>query len=321
MRLLDAAAVDAALAYDRLIDRLAEAFREGCRAPLRHHHEVEVPGRAEAGTLLLMPAWQPGRQMGVKLVGVFPGNQEAGLPSVQGVYVLFDAATGTPQAVLDGQSLTVRRTAAASALAARFLAREDSETLLMVGAGALAPHLIAAHGTVRSFRRVRIWNRAPDRARRLASELAERGLAAEAVSDLAASVRDADVASCAPMAREPLIRGEWLRPGTHLDLVGGFTPAMREADDEAVRRARVFVDTRTGAFSEAGDIVTPLRTGVLREDEVAGELAELCRGDIGGRRSADEITFFKSVGASLEDLAAAALVYERSAEAPGSGVS
>jgi ornithine cyclodeaminase len=257
-----------------------------------------------------MPAWQVGRYAGVKIVSVFPDNPEKGLPSVQGAYLLLDARTGSPRALIDGPGLTTRRTAAASALAASYLAREDASRLLMVGTGAMAPRLILAHAAIRPIKDVEIWGRSPDKARRLAKSLTRRGFRVTATQDLEAATRQAHVISCATLAHEPLIKGDWLSPGSHLDLVGGFTPQMREADDEAVRRARIFVDTRDGALAEAGDIIQPLDSGVISDGDIAGDLYDLARGTRAGRRFYDQITLFKSVGSALEDLAAAQLAFE-----------
>jgi ornithine cyclodeaminase len=298
----------AAVLDDRsLLECLRDAFREGGEAPLRHHHAVPAPGGA--GTLLLMPAWQPGRALGVKVATVFPGNASRGLSAVQASYLLLDPETGRPCALMDGAVLTRRRTAAASALAATYLARPDSVSLLMVGTGSLAPHLVAAHAAARPIREVRVWGRSPDKAAALAARLDRAGLGVAVVEDLESGVRSADIVSCATLSAEPLVRGAWLRPGTHLDLVGGFTPAMREADDEAVRRSRVFVDT-PAALQEAGDIVQPMQSGVLRAEDVA-DLFDLVRGRRPGRQGDGEITLFKSVGAALEDLAAARMALER----------
>ncbi len=310
MRTVTAAEVEAALEEASLIERLRRMFSAGCVMPLRTHETVKVPGAADA-TLLFMPAWQEGRHIGIKLVTVFPGNAAKGKPSVAGIYVLLDGESGRVLALIDAPSLTVKRTACASALAASYLARKDAARLLMVGTGALAPHLVRAHGTVRPLREVAIWGRHPEKAAALAERLTRPGLAVSAAGDLERAVTEADVISCATMTLEPLVRGRWLRPGQHLDLVGGYTPAMREADDEAVRRARVFVDTRAGAAKEAGDIVQPLANGTLSEAAIAGDLYQLCRGERPGRGSDGEITLFKSVGAALEDLAAAELVLER----------
>ncbi len=310
MRVITAEAVDRALDYAELADRLADGFRAGCDAPRRHHHPVATPD-GSGGTLLLMPAWQTGRHIGVKQVTIFPANAARGLPSVMGLYTLLEADTGQPIAVIDGVSLTVRRTAAASALAARFLARPDAERLAMVGAGALAPHLIRAHAAVRPIRRVTIWNHNPDKAARLARAFADDDMDVTATTDLAAAVAQADVISCATLSKQPLVRGAWLKPGAHLDLVGAYLPSMRESDDAAVRAARIFVDTRDGALREGGDIADPLARGVIQSQDVVADLFELCRGAHAGRGGADEITLFKSVGYALEDLVAAELVLDR----------
>jgi len=309
MRIIEANEIEAALDYPSLVERLRGAFQREAVCPLRHHYPLG--GSSGEASLLLMPAWQPGSSLGVKVVTVFPENVQKGHPSVQGAYLLFDGASGAPLALCDGTILTRKRTGAASALAATYLARPDSARLLMVGTGALAPYLIAAHAAVRPIREVSIWGRRPERAVALAARLDATPIHVGAVSDLESAVGGADIVSCATFSREPLVRGEWLRPGTHLDLVGGFTPGMREADDEAVRRARVFVDTKQSATKEAGDIALPIALGVLREGDIA-DLLDLTRGLHPGRSSPEEITLFKSVGNSLEDLVAAQLALERS---------
>jgi ornithine cyclodeaminase/alanine dehydrogenase-like protein (mu-crystallin family) len=212
-------------------------------------------------------------------------------------------------AIMDGRALTAWRTGAASALAARYLARADAAHLVMIGAGALAPHLVRAHAAVRPITRVTLWNRTRGKAVALAFGLAVSGIEVTVTDDLEGAVRDADIVSCATLSSEPLIRGTWLRRGTHVDLVGGFTPKMREADDQAVKRARLYVDTRAGAGKEAGDIVIPLKRGVIAQADIRGDLFDLCRGKVKGRTSATQITLFKSVGTAIEDLAAAILIW------------
>ena len=318
MRIFDGAAVDAALAYPGLVDVLQTAFRQGAIAPPRHHHALTLDGRPEA-TLLLMPAWEAsspgsqfaGRYLGVKSVTVFPDNAGRGKPAVLGSYLLLSAETGETLAVMEATRLTAWRTAAASALASRFLSRPDASRHLMVGAGALAPHLVRAHASVRPIREVAIWNRSPDRARTLAASLESLGLQVIVADDLEAAARRADIISTATLSAEPLIHGAWLVPGTHVDCVGAYKPNMRETDDEVVRRARVFVDTRAGALREAGDILQPLAAGVIGQEAVLGDLFELCRGTAQGRRTEREITLFKSVGAAIEDLAAAIAIYDK----------
>ncbi len=310
MRILGPSEVVAALDFASLVESLRQMFRSGASTPVRHHHVVPVPGDAD-GTLLLMPAWQAGRHVGVKIVTVFPDNAARQMPSVMGAYLLLDGKTGEPLALMDGPALTARRTAAASALAASYLARSDCERLLMVGTGALAPHLIEAHASVRPIVNVLVWGRDPQKAEKLAHRLNRRNLKVAATTDLANAVRGAHVICCATLSEAPLIEGQWLPLGAHLDLVGGFRPEMREADDDCIRRARVFVDTRDGAVAEAGDIVQPLRTGLLTPEDIAGDLFDLTGGSRAGRRYHDQITLFKSVGTALEDLAAAQLALER----------
>lgn len=304
--MVDAQETARLLPFDALVPALRTGFVEGAEAPLRHQHRVGAP-EAEA-TLLLMPAWSA-RYVGVKLVNVFPHNGAAGLPAVNPAYVLSSATTGAALAVVDGAELTRRRTAAASALAAAYLARDDARHLLVVGAGKVAEVLPAAYRAVRPIERVSVWNRTASHADALAAALREDGFAADRVDDLEPAVAAADVVSCATLASEPVVRGTWLRPGTHVDLIGSFTPRLRETDDDAVRRATVFVDTQD-ALEESGDLLAPIGSGAFTAADVAGTLYDLTGGRHVGRMHADEITLFKSVGTALEDLAAAALVYE-----------
>jgi ornithine cyclodeaminase/alanine dehydrogenase-like protein (mu-crystallin family) len=308
MKVFSAADVDAALTFPALVDALAEAFRGGMTAPTRHHHPVARKGEAEA-THLLMPAWSDDF-IGVKIVNVFPGNGARGLPAVQGTYVLQSGVTGEGVAVLDGTRLTQWRTAAASALAARHLARVDASKLLLVGAGALAPFLARAHASQRPIDSVEIWNHRPDGARKLAERLSAEGLRASAVESLEDAVPRADIVSAATLSEVPLIRGAWLRPGQHIDLVGAFNMRMREVDDSALQRARVFIDT-SAALSEGGDVALAIASGALTPGDVVADLAALGNG-APGRGGAQEITLFKSVGAAIEDLAAAMLVWRAS---------
>lgn len=307
MRVISAQEVAGALAWPALIERLATTFREGVEAPPRHHHAMHRPD-GEA-TMLLMPAWEEAGYIGMKMVNVFPQNADAGLPAISGLYILCEGKHGTPLACMDGSALTSRRTAAASALAARELARQDAESLLVVGTGKLAPMLIEAHAAVRPIRKVRVWGRNPDKATALADQFRGR-FDCQAVTDLETAVPEADIISCATLSTEPLVRGEWLRPGTHLDLVGAFRPSMRETDSHCLARSEVFVDTYAGAMGEAGDILQAIDEGAFSKSDLRAELAELLRGEKPGRTDDEAITLFKSVGASLEDLAAAIEVWE-----------
>ena len=307
MKIIDSEQVADALPYDALIDVLDEAFKAGAINPDRTHHEIEVPG-ATRGTLLLMPCWRSGKNIGVKIATVFPGNAKKGLPAVHASYFLMDAETGEPLAVMDGTELTRRRTAAASALGSRYLSREDSKTMLMVGTGALAPHLVTAHAAARPIERVLIWGRREEAGNELAEVLSPLSLETSVITNLQAAVRAADIISCATLAEDPLIKGAWLQKGQHLDLVGAFKADMREADAVAVSRAEVYVDTYNGAMSEAGDILIAIQEGAIQQSDIVGDLAELVQGTCQGRTSSEAITLFKSVGTGLEDLAAAVLV-------------
>lgn len=316
MLMITAEEVDRCLTHAGLVETLRAAFRDGAVQPVRHHHTVERPDGA-ASTLLLMPAWtdferagtSDGGHIGVKIVTVSPDNNAIGKPAVTGLYLLLDGRTGEPQALIDGQRITQWRTACASALAASYLARKDASKLLVVGAGALSPFLARAHAAVRPVEEIRIWNRTPANAEKIAGDLRTEGFDVSVTEDLDAALGWADIVSAATISTEPLVKGALLTPGTHVDLVGAFTPAMRESDDEAIARARVFVDTREGATKEGGDIVQAIAAGALEPEAIVADLAELARGEKQGRQSDGEITLFKSVGAALEDLAAGIAVY------------
>ena len=303
---IDADAVHAALDWQVLIDALRAAFRAGGNTPLR----ASYPVTPEGDRLLLMPAWDAS-SLGVKIVTVFPRNPARGLASVSALYLLMDVASGHPLALIDGEAITLRRTAAASALASLYLSRPDARTLLVVGPGRLAPYMAAAHCAVRPIERVLVWGRDRARSEAVAAALHRGGCPAEPCTELGAGLAVTDIVTCATTAREPVVRGALARPGTHVDLVGAFTPEMRESDDELIATASVFVDTRAGALREAGDLLHAIDAGAIGREHVRAELAELCTGRHAGRQAAGEITVFKSVGTALEDLCAARLVYER----------
>ena len=304
MRIVDAAAARAASPFERLIPALHALFRDGCTVPARHVHEVDA-GDTRL-TSLIMPAWTE-RRYGIKVVNVAPANGARGLPGLHSTYQLFDAATGVPLALIDGDQITTRRTVAASALAASFLARQDAHRLLVVGAGRVASLLPQAYRAVRPIEQVSVWARSIDAAVALAARLRAEGFDASPSTDLAASAAEADVVSCATLADTPLVQGRWLRPGTHLDLIGSFTPAMREADDDCFRNAGLWIDTGE-ALVKSGELLGPMSRGVFRADEVRGTLADLARGTVPGRTDAQLRTVFKSVGTALEDVAAAMLI-------------
>ena len=312
MKIVTADDLNRLLTHGALIDALEQAFRADIEVPPRHVHMIPQPSGGEA-KLLLMPAWTNSgeRLTGCKVVSVYPDNAKLGKPSVYGSYLLMSGDTGEALALIDGAALTAWRTAAASALAARYLARQDASHLVMVGAGALSPHLIRAHSAVRPIKRVTLWNRTRSRAVSTAFALHASGIEPLIADDLEAAVGTADIVSCATLSAAPVIRGAWLKKGAHVDLVGAFTPKMREADNEAVRRSRIFVDVRAGAAKASGDIAIPLKGKIIKLSSIEADLFELCRGKKKGRKRDSEITLFKSVGNAIEDLAAAMLVWRR----------
>ncbi|RZL90961.1 MAG: ornithine cyclodeaminase family protein [Variovorax sp.] len=306
MKHFDAGATRCALAFTRLIPALHEAFADESVVPARHVHAVEAG--ADRGTVLIMPAWSKAGYLGIKTINIFPGNGARGLPGLHATYVLYDAHTGVPLAMMDGNEITAHRTAAASALGASFLARSNARRLLVLGTGRVARLLPAAHATVRAIDEVKVWNHRPEGAEALAAQWRSEGWNAEAAIDLEAAVRGADVVSCATLATSPLVKGEWLAPGSHLDLIGSFTPQMREADPACFAGARTFVDTDE-ALQKAGDLLDAIAAGTLQRNAVQATLTALCRGAHDGRASDGERTVFKAVGSALEDLAAATLVW------------
>jgi len=312
MRVVSANEVDQALTFPVMVDALAAAFTADIVTPVRHHHEIEREGAT--ATLLLMPAWTGAAVaegfVGVKVVSVFPDNGKRSLPSILGTYLLMDGATGMPKAAIDGTRLTLWRTACASALGARHLARTDAKVMTMVGAGALAPFLIRAQMSPPPIEKVQLWNHRAERARELAATLRGEGLPVEATEDLESAVRGSDLVSCATLSRQPIVHGAWLREGAHLDLVGAFNLHMREADDEALSRASVFIDTQA-AKKEGGEVALAIASGAITPEHVKADLFALCRGEATGRANDTEITLFKSVGTAIEDLAAAMLVMKR----------
>ena len=308
MKHFDEAATRAPLDFERLVPALRAAFAAGAQVPPRHVHSIETAG-ADKGTVLIMPAWSDAGFLGIKTINVFPGNRAHGLPGLHATYVLYDAHTGVPLAMMDGNEITARRTAAASALGASFLARDDARRLLVLGTGRIARMLPAAHASVRPVDEVCVWNHRLEGAEALAAQWRAEGWNAQAAADLETAVRHADIVSCATLATAPLVRGEWLAPGSHLDLIGSFTPAMREADARCFEGARTFIDT-TEALQKAGELLDAIAAGTLRADAVQGTLAALCRGERSGRTGGKERTVFKAVGSALEDLTAATLVWQ-----------
>lgn len=312
MHVIDAETVHERLHYPGLIEAMERAHRDS--PPWIDRTLMQGPdhGVHQGEAFLVLPAWFPGRAMGVKMATVIPRNADAGRPTIHASYQLFDGDTGEPRANIDGTALTLRKTAADSALGSRLLSRSDSGTLLMVGAGALAPHLIAAHQAARpSLRRVLVWNRTPHHRDSLVEALRAEEIDAEAVDSIADAIPEADIICCATGTMEPLIKGQLLQPGQHLDLVGSFNPSMRESDNDCVRRARLFVDFRASTVDAAGDLFHPITDGVIEESDVVADLFELCGGRQSGRGNEAEITLFKNGGGAHLDLFAAEHLVEQ----------
>lgn len=309
MRTVTGAELRSVLHQRMLMERLRQAFRSGAEMPEPAELHIDVRAKRDAD-LQIAPVWRPGGPIGVRVAGFFPDNPDKDMPPSQGVFLLMDGKTGAPRAVIDGPALSRRRAAAASVLAASYLARNDAQRLLVVGTGPLAMEVVEAYTAVMPIKHVLVWGRRLDKAKKLASRFHRPKFRIESTDDLEGAVRGAQIIACATSADAPLIRGEWLSEGAHLDLLGGVTPEMREADDDCLRRARVFVDTRDGALRCAGDIIQAAASGALHPDDIAGDLYELTRGEKAGRRFYDQITLFKSVGAPLEDLTAAEIAVE-----------
>ena len=343
------------LAFDRLVPALARAFEAGCHVPPRHIHPIAATGAATSaaasgaassaapgatadatpstgsdaasggakagGTVLIMPAWTDGEDglLGIKIVNVFPGNAGRGLPGLHATYTLFDATTGVPLAALDGDVITVRRTAATAALGAsrllpaRYLQGEPVD-LCIVGSGRVARWLPWAFASVVTLGDVRIWNHRAESAASLARLWREENLPARSIStvdELEAGVRASGLVSCATLATEPLVRREWLQPDSHLDLIGSFAPTMREATTTCFAQADVWVDTDEAA-TKAGDLLDAFAAGTLSREAIRGDLRTLlARSDAAGtsQHRDGQRTVFKSVGSATADLAAAALIW------------
>ncbi len=298
--------------FKKLIKSLKNGFADSAvETPMRHHHDYANPVEEIDSTLLLMPSWEAGKDLGVKIVSVNPNNGKYNLPSIQGTYLYIDGHKGMIRAIFDAKALTAKRTAAASALAASYLAKLDASTMLMLGTGALSVNLIKAHASVRPIKKVFVWGRNFNKAKLIADQFAELAIEVIPVEDYLQKISDVDIISCATLSKEPLVFGKLLKQGQHLDLVGAYKKDMREADDDAVLRSSIFLDTYQGGLKESGDIVIPMAHGILKKSEVKADLFELCSGSKKGRASDKEITFFKSVGHASEDLIGARYFYRQ----------
>lgn len=302
-----------ALPYRELVEALREGFKEGGNAPLRHFHSVKT-SKGTDNSFLIMPCWQEGGMMGVKMVMVCPDNPKKNLGSVQSTYILSDAETGVTKALLDGDELTARRTSSASALASSYLSSPDASTMLMMGAGKIATHLIRAHCAVRDLKEIFIWNRDTEQGQELATLLNEElSATVTSINDPEQYANTCDIISCATMASEPILKGAWLSTNKkqHIDLVGGYTYDMREADNDVIKGAAIYVDTFEGALAEAGDILRPIEEGVITRDDVKADLYKIVSDTF--EAPTEKRTVFKSVGTALEDLIAAKLAFDKNA--------
>jgi ornithine cyclodeaminase/alanine dehydrogenase-like protein (mu-crystallin family) len=311
MKYLGEEVVKKALHYKVLVERLRLGFGEGkVITPMRSHFDFEgSPGERDS-TLLLMPSWLPGKNVGVKIVTVSPANAQLNLPSIHGVYVFFDAQTGECKHIFDARAVPVKRTAATSALASSYLSREDSKVLLMIGTGALSPELIKAHASVRPIEKVLIWGRDIEKAKSVCDTLKGEKFASEPVTSLKDACQKADIISCATLSKTPLLLGDFIQEGQHIDLVGAYRPDMREADNSVIQKTRIFVDHYAGALKECGELLIPLHENIIQRSDVLAELSELCSSKKTGRATQTEITLFKSVGHAMEDLIAAQIIAE-----------
>lgn len=312
MKFLSKDEIASLLSYPELINALKIGFREGGTVPLRHAHTVTTKEGTD-NSLLLMPCWQQGGMMGIKLVMVCPDNGQKNLESVQSSYILSDATTGITKAILDGDELTVRRTASASALASSYLSNPKSKSMLMMGTGKLAPHLIQAHASVRTLKNIYIWGRHHKKAIALADALNNKlSATVTAIENAEKYANMCDIISCATLSSEPILKGKWLNKDIkqHIDLVGGYTYNMREADNDIITSASLYVDTFDGALSEAGDLLQPIEQEVISKDDIKGDLYDMVKQDF---KIIDDTktTLFKSVGTALEDLIAAKLAYSK----------
>ena len=313
MLMLDADKILNSISFSTMVDELAAMHRE----PIGLVDEMLMESTDDNNNVshfFIRTGWQPEKAIGAKVITIFPrNNQKREWPSIQAVYVLFEGVNGTPIACLDGTALTWLKTASDSALGSRLLSRENIESMLMIGAGQMAPHLVSAHCEVRpSLKQVHVWNRTNDKAQNLCASLADKypQISFTPVTEIEASAREADLICSAIGCTEPIICGEWLKPGTHVDLIGAYTAEMREADDECLRRGSLFVDARETTIQHIGELMIPLASGVISEADVIADLSDLCQQRHPGRQSDDEITLFKNGGGGHLDLMCARILHQ-----------
>jgi ornithine cyclodeaminase/alanine dehydrogenase-like protein (mu-crystallin family) len=319
MLVIDGATVRDLLPMDRCIDLMADALaalsRGDAANPLRSMVPLSFPADAPAVLASMPAALSDPPALGVKILTVFPGNHAAGIESHQGFVLLFEPEHGTPAALIDAIAITAIRTAAASGVATRLLARPEAHDLAILGSGTQARSHLAAMRAVRPIDRVRAWSPHRDRLDAFVADAAADGVVIEAAADARTAVEGADIVCTVTAAHVPIVSGAWLSEGTHINAVGSSQPGYRELDNEAVRRSRLFVDRRESTVNEAGDYLIPLREGAIGEDHIVAEIGEVAAGLASGRGSPSEITLFKSLGLAVEDLAAARWIHQRAIEA------
>jgi ornithine cyclodeaminase/alanine dehydrogenase-like protein (mu-crystallin family) len=306
------------LPYGALVESLRQIYQADGMHAERNLINLDGLGDTEGTCMAFMPAWGPGHDLTSKIFTLFPNNREKGLSTIYATIFVFDSSNGQLKAIVDGTEVTRRRTACMSALAADYLARKDSKHLLVCGAGALAPHAVLAHATVRPIECIEVWARREEAANSVVQSL--RGQCADielsVTTDLREACRRADIVTSLTSSPDPIVFGEWISPGTHLDFVGSHDPERRECDDEAARISKIYTDVMETAMREAGDILIPLKNGVITKSQIIGDLSDLTRRLVNGRTNDEEITLFKSTGSSLADLAAAELVVKNAGTVP-----
>ena len=305
------------LPMDDCIGVMREALIKLARGHVHQPLRTIVRPPDAAGVMGLMPSYMSGEgaAYGLKVVGVFPENPAMGKDAHQGSVMLFSAETGELQAMMNASAVTAIRTAAVSGVATHLLARDDARNLAIIGAGVQARTHLEAMSHVRSFERCRVASRTIEHARQLVNEMSERfTFPLVAVETVAEALHEADVIVTATNAKEPVVRREWVSPGVHLNVVGSSTPKSREVDSATMKDAALFVDRRESTLNEAGDYLFPASEGLIGPDHIRAELGEILTGSMAGRTSPDEITLFKSLGLAVEDLAAAAYLYQKARE-------
>lgn len=312
MDMLDAKRVHELADFPGLIEALRTAHKGGMPKHSDRLIYQEPNPTGQPDIFIILPAWEPQEAILAKFVTSFPDNKERyGISNVNSLYCMINGQTGVTEAVMDGEAVIFRKTSSDSALGSSILSRPDAETFLMIGAGALAPYAVEAHLTVRpSVKRVLLWNRTASNAEVLAARLAEKGISAEVAGGLDVAVAEADTICSATMATTPHLKGSMLKPGCHVDLIGSFTPEMREADDDVLRRATIFVDHRQ-TTTRSGEFLGPFERGVITPDDVRADLFELVQGKAEGRLGDDDITMMKNGGGSHLDYYVAKYLLDR----------